>query len=55
MPNPIGDSDHFPMSVDDVVAKLQRLVGDEDTSRIVDVVSALQTSDDAVATLRALP
>jgi 2-methylcitrate dehydratase PrpD len=55
VPNPIGDSDHFPMSADDIVAKLQRLVGDDDTARIVEIVSALETSDDAVVTLRSLP
>jgi 2-methylcitrate dehydratase PrpD len=55
VPNPIGDSDHFPMSADDVVAKVERLVGADDTRRITDVVAGLGSSTDAVATLRALP
>ncbi len=55
VPNPIGDSDHFPMSADDVVAKIERLVGPDDTRRITDVVAELASSTDAVATLRALP
>ncbi|WP_082556111.1 MmgE/PrpD family protein [Aeromicrobium sp. Root472D3] len=55
VPNPIGDSDHFPMSAADVTAKVRRLVGDDDTRRILAVVAALATSTDAVATLRALP
>ncbi|QGG40917.1 2-methylcitrate dehydratase [Aeromicrobium yanjiei] len=55
VPNPIGDVDHFPMSADDVVAKLERLVGFDDTSRIARVVTALDASPDAVRTLAALP
>jgi 2-methylcitrate dehydratase PrpD len=55
VPNPIGDVDHFPMSADDVTAKLHRLVGEDDTARIAAVVAALAVGDDAVATLRSLP
>lgn len=55
LPNPIGDVDHFPMSDLDVVAKLKRLVGPDDTARITAVVSALPSSTDAARTLSALP
>lgn len=55
VPNPIGDVDHFPLSEHDVVAKLNRLVGEEDTARITDVVSSLAASGDAAQTLSTLP
>jgi 2-methylcitrate dehydratase PrpD len=55
VPNPIGDVDHFPMSTEDVIAKLERLVGRADTRHVVAVVTALGTSTDVVRTLSELP
>lgn len=54
-PNPIGDSDYFPLDAAAVHAKLVRLIGAADTERIGRVMAALTTSPDVAALLVDLP
>lgn len=54
-PNPIGDTDHFPLSVRDVEHKLVALIGAEETERIQGVIRDLPHADDATRTLAGLP
>ncbi len=54
-PNPVGDSDHFPLDRDAVVAKITGLVGDADARRVVDVVDGLAGAADVVEVLQGLP
>jgi 2-methylcitrate dehydratase PrpD len=54
-PNPVGDSDHFPLGHDDVRAKLASLVGAADADTLVAVMAGLAGRDDAVGHLAALP
>ncbi|WP_315773436.1 MmgE/PrpD family protein [Rhodococcoides kroppenstedtii] len=54
-PNPVGDSDHFPLDRDAVVAKIAGLVGASDARRVVGVVDGLAGASDVVEVLRGLP
>lgn len=54
-PNPVGDSDHFPLDRDAVVAKIVGLVGASDAERIVGVVDGLAGASDVVEVLQGLP
>jgi len=54
-PNPVGDSDHFPLGRDDVRDKLGSLVGAADADVLLAVMSGLAGCDDAASHLAALP
>ncbi|WP_222677540.1 MmgE/PrpD family protein [Rhodococcoides corynebacterioides] len=54
-PNPVGDSDHFPLDRDAVVAKIAGLVGVADARRVVDVVDGLAGAASVVEVLQGLP
>ena len=48
-PNPIGDASHFPLALDDVRAKLVRLLGSADAARVEQAMGELVSSRDVVA------
>ena len=54
-PNPVGDSDHFPLGRHDVSDKLASLIGATDTDALIRVLDGLAGCDDAVAHLASLP
>jgi 2-methylcitrate dehydratase PrpD len=54
-PNPIGDAGHFPLTRDDVIGKLERLIGASDTRRVASLVDALPTSESVIPLLDQLP
>ncbi|MGU3432436.1 MmgE/PrpD family protein [Actinomycetes bacterium M1A6_2h] len=45
-PNPVGDVDHFPMDLDAVRAKVDRLVGPNDAHLLYELVDAISTAED---------
>jgi 2-methylcitrate dehydratase PrpD len=53
-PNPVGDVDHFPMDIDAVRTKVERLTGVADAQVVHDVVEGLRSSDDVAGWLRPL-
>jgi 2-methylcitrate dehydratase PrpD len=54
-PNPVGDSAHHPLTYDDVVALLRRLLSDPSTvSGLEEVVGAIPGADDVTAPLQRL-
>jgi 2-methylcitrate dehydratase PrpD len=54
-PNPVGDSAYHPLSYDDVVALLRRLLCDSSTVTVVEeVVDAMPAADDVTAPLQRL-
>jgi 2-methylcitrate dehydratase PrpD len=53
--NPIGDGDHFPLGVEEVTAKLARLLGHQDADRIVSAMRRLPSCDSVVDLLDTLP
>ena len=50
-PNPIGDASHFPLAMDDVRAKLVRLLGSDDAETVEQTMRELVSSPDVVALL----
>jgi 2-methylcitrate dehydratase PrpD len=55
VPNPVGDSAHHPLSHDDVVALLRRLLSDPSAVTVVEeVVDAMPSADDVTAPLQRL-
>jgi 2-methylcitrate dehydratase PrpD len=54
-PNPVGDAGHFPLRRDDVLGKLERLIGLSDTRRIADAVDALPQCGSVLPVLDQLP
>lgn len=54
VPNAIGDSDHFPLGRDGVVAKLTALIGPDATASVTAVVASLRETADVRAALTAL-
>ena len=48
-PNPIGDAAHFPLTADDVRAKLTRLLGEGDAAQVERMMRSLPSSPDAAA------
>ncbi|MGH3318321.1 MAG: hypothetical protein ACRDO0_19425, partial [Nocardioidaceae bacterium] len=54
-PNPVGDSAHHPLSYDDVVALLRRLLSDPSAVTVVEeVVDAMPAAGDVTASLQRL-
>lgn len=54
-PNPVGDTDYFPMDAQQVRAKLGALIGSDDADLVSDVVSALPEASNAAELLSSLP
>ncbi len=48
-PNPVGDAAHFPLTADDVRAKLTRLLGEGDAAQVERMMRSLSSSPDAAA------
>jgi 2-methylcitrate dehydratase PrpD len=53
--NPVGDGAHFPLGVEEVTAKLGRLLGQDDAARIVSTMGRLPGCDSVVDLLESLP
>jgi 2-methylcitrate dehydratase PrpD len=50
-PNPVGDSDHFPLDAAQVRGKLTRLLGEQQVDTLWRTMEGLATSDDVVGHL----
>jgi len=55
VPNPVGDVDHHPFTVEQVHAKIATLLDDRDAAALVRVVDALPGTDDVRLLLADLP
>lgn len=54
-PNPVGDTDYFPMDAEQVGGKIDALIGSEAAARVSAVVSALPEASNAAELLSTLP
>jgi 2-methylcitrate dehydratase PrpD len=53
--NPVGDVDHLPLGLDEVVTKLTGLIGASDTERVLEVTQSLAASSSVTEVLDRLP